>query len=134
MSLRVDQIGIEVRTPATLEAEGRWCASALEQRLASSIAPFLGPSLERRNEVIRIRELTVVMHVRAGDLTPEKIVDAWLSAFARQLFEKLALPSDPDTWGVYREESHAVLRARFLRDCSAEAPPTPGIIASSFQS
>ncbi|MFN7545846.1 MAG: hypothetical protein ACK5TN_23965, partial [Acidobacteriota bacterium] len=115
MSLAISSIGVSLNVPGSSLGVAKHLASAFEVGLERDLAAYLGPSLDRGREVVRIREIRVRLLVTEADLSAQGVLELWMKAFAEKLFEKLALPSEPQTWGVYREESLAMARARFLR-------------------
>jgi hypothetical protein len=91
-------------------------------RLARDLESFLGPSLDRQPEVVRIRRLAVRLEIRAAELTEDFLAQVWVAALSRALFETLAHPDGSGAAQIRRY----VTRATYLAEVARELAMHPG--------
>jgi hypothetical protein len=114
MSVVIRSLSTRCRVPRPLEGVARVVDTAMGDGLAAELSARLGPSLDRVPGVVRIRQLPLRVVVRAAELTPAGLREAWATSFLRALFEAMACPPGEGRYEVARYESRARQLAAFV--------------------
>src|SRR4051812_39342924 len=98
MSLAIADLETECRVRASgkARAEARAFADRVDrigrEELSEQIAACLGPSLDRDDSVVLIRQIHVSMATDSRNFNAHTFARDWALAFARALFQALAYP------------------------------------------
>ena len=114
MTLVIRALSTRCHVPRPLEHAVQMVDGAARGTLGTELSARIGPSLDRTSEVVRIRRLPLRVTLRASELTPASLCEAWATAFIRVLFQALACPTGEGPYQVVHYESRARQLAAFI--------------------
>ena len=121
-ALTVRRLATECRVPRALDRIAATADTVARGQLRHDVGARLGPSLDRSEEIVRIRLLPVRVAMPAAAFDESALAEAWTSAFVRSLFQALACPGGSVApFAVARYQSRAAQLAALLRDALSGA-------------